>query len=76
MHPIGMSLIAAFIWIRGCVLALLGLAVMGIRHLGAKLMGVIARDGLPKRLTASLSTSFGMGVEELEPYPDDGFRGP
>ena len=62
MRPMGVTAIAVLTWLRGALYALAGLAVMGIGHLGARLIAAAASDTFIERFASGLSKVLGLGA--------------
>jgi uncharacterized membrane protein len=62
MRPIGVTAIALLTWLRGALYALAGLAIMGIGHLGARLIAAAASDTFIERLASGLGKALGIGA--------------
>jgi len=62
MRPMGVTAIAILTWLRSAVYALAGLAILGIGHLGARLVAAAASDTFVQRFTSRLSETLGIGA--------------
>jgi len=62
MRPMGVTAIAILTWLRSAVYALAGLAILGVGHLGARLVAAAASDTFVERFTSRLSETLGMGA--------------
>jgi hypothetical protein len=58
MQPIGIKLIAALHWLRGAAYLVGALAIMGVAHLGARLISAVTNDTPINRILASGGTAF------------------
>jgi len=54
MRPMGVSAIAALMWVRGALYALGALALLGIGHLSARLISAVASDSFLEGLVSLL----------------------
>lgn len=62
MRPVGVSLIALLHWFRGAIYAVAGLAVLGLTHLGGRLMSAAASDTFLGRMATGLGKAVGLGL--------------
>jgi uncharacterized membrane protein (DUF2068 family) len=58
----GVTAIAVLTWLRGALYGLAGLAIMGIGHLGARLIAAAASDTFIERFASGLSRVLGIGA--------------
>ena len=62
MRPMGVTAIAILTWLRGCVYALAGLAVLGVGHLGVRMIATAASDTFLERIASGLTRVLGIGA--------------
>jgi uncharacterized membrane protein (DUF2068 family) len=62
MRPLGVTVIAILTWLRGALFAFIGLAILGIGHLSARLMGAVASDAWAQSLVLRLGKVLGVCV--------------
>ena len=62
MRPIGVTLIAILDWLRACLFALGGLALIGVGHFSARLVSAVATDSIFEKLVSFLGKSLGIGA--------------
>ena len=62
MRPIGVTLIAILNWLRACMFAVGGLALIGVGHLSARLVSAVATDSIFEKLVSFLGKSLGIGA--------------
>jgi len=60
MRPMGVSAIAALMWVRGALYALGALALLGIGHLSARLISAVASDSFLEGLVSLLGKALGI----------------
>ena len=62
MRPVGVTLIAALTWCMGAFWALVGVAIIGFSHLGARMLSAMTEGTSLERFTVGVGTVFGLGV--------------
>ena len=62
MRPLGVTVIAILSWVRGALYAAVGLAILGIGHLSARLMSAVASDPTFERLISGLGKALGIAA--------------
>ena len=62
MRPLGVSIIAALTWFLGALWALAGFSVIGVTHLGGRLLSTMAEANILQRLTTGLGAMLGVGL--------------
>ena len=58
MQPVGIKLIAALHWLRGAAYLVGALAILGVAHLGARLISAVTNDTPINRILASGGSVF------------------
>jgi len=61
MRPIGVTIIAIWSWLWASLFALVGLMLIGVGHLSARLVATVASDSLVERLVSGVGKALGIG---------------
>ena len=62
MRPLGVTAIAILSWVRGALYAAVGLAILGIGHLSARLMSAVASDSTLQNVVSGLGKALGFAA--------------
>lgn len=61
MRPIGVTIIAIWSWLWASLFALVGLMLIGVGHLSARLVATVASDSLAERVVSGVGKALGIG---------------
>lgn len=61
MRPIGVTIIAIWSWLWASLFALVGLMLIGVGHLSARLVATVASDSLAERVVSGVGKAQGIG---------------
>lgn len=61
MRPIGVTIIAIWSWLWALLFALVGLMLIGVGHLSARLVATVASDSLAERVVSGVGRALGIG---------------
>jgi uncharacterized membrane protein (DUF2068 family) len=62
MRPLGVTLIAILTWLRASLYVLVGLMLIGVGHLSARLVSAVATDSFLGNLLSGLGKALGFGA--------------
>lgn len=62
MRPLGVTLIAILTWLRASLYAVVGLMLVGVGHLSARLVSAVATDSFLEKLLSGLGKALGFGA--------------
>ncbi len=62
MRPVGVTIIAVLTWIRGSVYALIGLFLLVVGHVSARLVSTMASDSFFETLFSRVGKALGFGA--------------
>ncbi len=62
MRPLGVTLIAILTWLRASLYALVGLMLIGVGHLSARLVSAVATDSFLGNVLSGLGKTLGFGA--------------